>query len=246
MSTSKIIVYSLAFILLGCSNSGGAKGRSKNIYLKVADETLTLGNSEAALNFYDKALKSEPDCLQAKIGRVEALINMNKLEQAFQEAQVTLAKNPDCSDLIYAKGKIFLLRGNVDAAKKLFESLPKHYKALNALGTIYDARFDADSAQKYYRKAIAINSQYADAYGNLGLSLVLATDKVGEGIAYLERACSMTGSSFTQKNNLALAYGIAGDYEKAQAIYEEEMTPSEAALKVAQLKKIVVNKSKRK
>lgn len=246
MSTSKIIVYSLAFILLGCSNSGGAKGRSKNIYLKVADETLTLGNSEAALNFYDKALKSEPDCLQAKIGRVEALINMNKLEQAFQEAQVTLAKNPDCSDLIYAKGKIFLLRGNVDAAKKLFESLPKHYKALNALGTIYDARFDADSAQKYYRKAIAVNSQYADAYGNLGLSLVLATDKVGEGIAYLERACSMTGSSFTQKNNLALAYGIAGDYEKAQAIYEEEMTTSEAALKVAQLKKIVVNKSKRK
>lgn len=233
--------------LLALSNCSQNKiTHNKNIYLKVADETLALGNSEAALNFYDKALQYDKLCIQAKVGRIEALINMDKLDAALHEINVAKKTHPTCSDLDYSKGKILLLRGNINEAKKIFERLPNHYKALNALGTIYDAQFNSITAQEYYKKAIRLNGQYADAYGNLGLSMVLSGNDINSGISYLERACSMTGSSITQKNNLALAYGIIGDYDKSKAIYEEELTPSEANLKVAQLKRIVMKKNQNK
>lgn len=216
----------------------GCSGPNNNLYVKVADDSLALGNSEAALIFYDKALTNNPKNLKAKIGRVEALINLGRLDMAMHDINDGLKIDPGCEPLLYSKGKILLLTGNVEAARKVFSAMPRNYKALNALGTIYDAAFNYKLAQQYYKKAIELNDQYADAYGNLGLSMVLAGENIYQGIEYIERATALPGSSTAQKNNLALAYGLAGEYGKALAVYEEIMPHQDAALKVEELKKL--------
>lgn len=216
----------------------GCSGPSNNLYVKVADDSLSLGNSDAALVFYDKALKQNPNNLKAKVGRVESLINLGRLDMAMHDINDGLRIDPKCEPLLYSKGKILLLTGNVTEATKIFKAMPRNYKSLNALGTIYDAAFKYKLAQQYYQKAIAINDQYADAYGNLGLSMVLSGENVYQGIEYIERATALPGSSTAQKNNLALAYGIAGEYGKALAVYEEIMPHQDASLKVEELKKL--------
>ena len=65
-----------------------------------------------------------------------------------------------------------------------------------------------------------------------------------EGIEYLERSMTLPGASQMQKNNLALAYGLNEDYQKALSIYEETMSPSEAAEKVSRLKKLAHKRKK--
>ena len=222
-------------LVLACSCSTTNKNE---ILMKIANDSLSLGNPEAALGFYDKVLKQNPNDLNAKIGKVEALINIGRLDIAMYEVQQGINLFPKCEAFLYAKGKILLLKGNVNTACEIFKRMPNNYKALNALGTIYDSNFDHERAQSYYRKALHINSQYADAMGNLGLSIALSGDNIYKGIEYLERANTLPGNSQTQKNNLALAYGLAREYNKALAVYEEIMPSHEALLKVNQLKKL--------
>lgn len=240
MSRFSIFISTFSFLLLASCASQG----EKNLFIKIADESLALGNSDAAINFYDKAIADDPKNIHARSGRVEALINIGKLDMATQDINIGLKINPKCESLIYSKGKIYLLRGNVNQACKIFQSLPKNFKALNALGTIYDAERDHKTAQEYYKKAIEINDQYADAYSNLGLSIVLSGGDMVEGIEYLERSMTLPGASQMQKNNLALAYGLNEDYQKALSIYEETMPPSEAAEKVSRLKKLALKRKK--
>ena len=210
----------------------------KNVYIKIADETLALGNSEVALNFYNKAIEKNGPSIEALIGKIEAYIQMNKLDTAMQEINNSLKKYPNNENFKYSLGKIHLLRGNTDEAMNIFSKLNSYYKALNAIGTIYESKFEHEKARKYYIKAINANPQYADACGNLGLSLVMSTNRIQEGIEYLERACTMPGASSTHKYNLALAYGINKEYDKALNIYEEEMNHAAAIEKVEILKKI--------
>lgn len=230
--------FCLASLLMCYACSINEQHSKKNVYLKIADETLALGNSEAALNFYNKAIEKNGISLEALIGKIEAYIQMNKLDTAMHEINNSLKKYPNNENLKYSLGKIFLLRGKTNEAMNIFLELKSYYKALNAIGTIYESRFDHEQARKYYIKAINANPQYADACGNLGLSLVMSTDKIKEGIEYLERACTMPGASSTHKYNLALAYGINKNYDKALSIYEEEMNHAAAIEKVESLKKI--------
>ncbi len=228
-------IYAVLLICLFCS---GCSNPNNNLFVRVADDSLSLGNPDAALIFYDKALKNNPKDMKAKIGRVEALINLGRLDMAMHDINSALKHAPKCEPLLYAKGKIFLLTGHVNNACQIFKMMPNNYKALNALGTIYDAEFNHKMAQKYYRQAISINDQYADAYGNLGLSIALSNEDIYKGIEYIERATALPGSSIAQKNNLALAYGIAGEYKKALAVYEEIMPYQDALLKIDELKKL--------
>lgn len=231
----------LLTIVCGCSTTN-----QNEILMKIANDSLSLGNPEAALGFYDKVLKKTPNDINAKIGKIEALINIGRLDIAMYEAQQGINSFPECESFLYSKGKILLLKGNVNAACKIFKQMPNNYKALNALGTIYDSNSDHSIAQTYYMKALQINNQYADALGNLGLSIALSGDNVYKGIEYLERANTLPGNSQTQKNNLALAYGLAGEYNKALAVYEEIMPSHEALLKLNQLKKLPRKNNKRK
>ena len=229
----RILIFSSVFLVVSCSTK-----REEGLFLRIANESLVHGNPDAAINFYDKAIQMDSKNVEARSGRAEALIALGKLDMALHEVNEGLAISPKHTQLLYSKGKILLLRGHIDPAREIFEKLHNNFKALNALGTIYDADGKHKDAQNCYQRAIRLNDQYSDAYGNLGLSIVVSGGDISSGIEYLERAIALPGASQTQKNNLALAYAIAGEYDKAQAIYEENMSTAQARKKLGELKKI--------
>ena len=103
----------------------------------------------------------------------------------------------------------------------------------NNLG-VYFARpgkaHDAQSAEKYFRKAITVNSRYADAYNNLGIVLaeqgraLRAEGKFDEALAKLEDAAKQHAAGLTVRydrasdhNNLCGVFLTMGEVHKDEA-----------------------------
>jgi Flp pilus assembly protein TadD len=235
-----VLAVCLAGILLsGCA--GEKEGFSADSMIRIAKKARRGGNTEAAVNFYKKALEINPNSADAVLGLAEAYIDMKLLDAASGYIQKAEKMGCDVSKSSYLRGKIFLLSGNnTDAEKEFLKSTSAD--SLNALGAVYDGRGEHEKAQALYKRVIAQNPNYIDAYNNMGLSLMLC-DKYKEAVFYLENACSLPESNIMYRSNLALAYGLYGDIEKAKSIYAQDFDGKELEKKVAYLEDIVSSKN---
>jgi tetratricopeptide (TPR) repeat protein len=78
---------------------------------------------------------------------------------------------------------------------------------------VYESQGDKDRAVDFYRRAIASNKGYAEAYANLG-KLYLREGRLGEAIALLREAVTIRADFAFGYNGLAEAYsriGLQGD-----------------------------------
>ncbi|MDO4551786.1 MAG: tetratricopeptide repeat protein [Planctomycetia bacterium] len=82
------------------------------------------------------------------------------------------------------------------------------------LGVIAEDLRMYETAEKYYRQAIALNLNTGEPYNNLGFCL-LTQKKYEEAIINLKKAVDLKPSERKYHNNLALAYGAVKNYDKA-------------------------------
>jgi Flp pilus assembly protein TadD len=203
----------------------------------VAREARRSGNSEAAVKFYNNALEIDPDNSAGLIGLAEVYIDLKLLDAASEYIKKAEEKGCDVSKLSYLRGKIRLLYGDAASAEKEFLKSGS-IDSMNALGAVYDSRGEHKKAQALYKRVIAESPNYIDAYNNMGLSLMLC-DKYKDAISYLENACSLSEANVTYRSNLALAYGLNGNVEKAKTIYAQDFEGDELAEKIAYLEDII-------
>ena len=78
-----------------------------------------------------------------------------------------------------------------------------------------------DEAAEYYKKAIAINPNYADAYANLGVNY-MQQEKFDEAISNLKEAIKIDPMNAGAHFNLGLVYDKKGKID--EAIFEYEKT----------------------
>lgn len=248
-----IIMCSLLGCILsmsGCSEKQRSMESDKPIVFKqptaealirVAIKARKSGNLDSAMNFFKKALELEKENKNANIGIAEAYIDLNLLDgaQVYIKKALSYGASKDKANYLY--GKIELLKGNEAAAEKLFKS-SNHMDALNALGTVYDGRGEHQKAQQIYQKVISQDPNYADAYNNMGLSLMLS-DKYEEAVFYMENACSLPGSSGLYSSNLALAYGLSGNIEKARDVYRQDFDEEAVEERMSHIKDLILSKA---
>ena len=226
-------VFLAGTLLAGCA---GDIGRS-SVMMRIAKKARRSGNSEAAIKFYERAITIDSSNTEALLGIAEAYIDLNLLDAAAEYIKKAVAKGGDVSRAAYLRGKIYLLSGNyAEAEKELLKS--STVDAMNALGAIYDGRGEHQKAQKLYQQVIAISQNYTDAYNNMGLSLMLC-GKYKEAVHYLENACSLPDANVAFRSNLAVAYGLNGDVEKAKSVYAHDFDGSELEAKMAYLEDII-------
>jgi Flp pilus assembly protein TadD len=150
----------------------------------------------------------------------------------------------DTSRSSYLRGKIMLLMGDSAKAEKEFQK-SLSADSLNALGTIYDERGDHRKAQVMYRRVILADSNYIDAYNNLGLSMLVSGNYSGA-IKYLENACTLPESNVAYRSNLALAYGLSGNMKKAREIYAQDFDGDELEEKLSYVEDLLLSKRNEK
>jgi tetratricopeptide (TPR) repeat protein len=95
------------------------------------------------------------------IGRAELFTKGKDLDLALQILDATVAMAPEEAEAWYLRAKVYYAQGNYDLAladlKRALDRDPKHYRALEDLGLVYDAFGRKPDALEAYRKALAVN-----------------------------------------------------------------------------------------
>ncbi|MDR0677122.1 MAG: tetratricopeptide repeat protein [Holosporaceae bacterium] len=231
----------LSLLLIGILLNGCAgKEDSPAAMIRIAQKARKSGHLEAALNFYNKALKTDPDNCNALLGLAEVYIDMKLLDAATEYIRKSESRQKSLEKASYLRGKICLLAGDDAGAEREFLK-GKSADSLNALGAVYDSRGEHKKAQELYKQVISHNPNYIDAYNNIGLSLMLC-DKYSEAIFYLENACSLQDANVAYRSNLALAYGLSGNVDKARSVYAQDFEGKELEEKIAYLEDTIAAK----
>jgi serine/threonine-protein kinase len=160
----------------------------------------------------------EAHCLLAFI-KVMSEFDWSGAEAEFQRA---LALSPSSADTHDFYGRMCAALGRHDEAitlqQRAHELDPLAHRADFANALLRAGRLDEGLTAA--RSAVALDPHYDRAHATLGWACLLK-GMVAEGIAELERAASLTGSSTVWPAQLGQAYAMAGQTEKAREVLRQ-------------------------
>ncbi|MEE9382140.1 MAG: tetratricopeptide repeat protein [Nannocystaceae bacterium] len=122
------------------------------------------------------------------------LIEAGQLVEGLERVDEEIARTPDNASLHYVRG-MALQRLNrrqeaIEAWERAYAADPNLYGALDAIGTAHFDDGDPAKAIEYHRRALAVDSGFADGHFNLGMALVAAGHE-DEGYKELSSAATL-------------------------------------------------------
>ena len=212
------------FLLAACSGpietQKGEVNEDSASLMRVAAATRAAGDSVAAIPLYQRAAKLVPEDPTPLIGLGDTLNGLGAYREASEAWVKALALAPDNVLALKGYGTALTGLGQPHLALVKFEAalaLAAEPGIYNGLGVAHDMLGNADEAQANYRAGLQGAPADLGLVNNLGLSLALSGD-YDEAIVLLERAVTLPGVTVRHRQNLALAYGLAGDGARAAQI----------------------------
>lgn len=234
---------SLIFIF-GCVSCAGNLEMQK----KQAQASRNLGEAYYRQRNYPEALgeflKSEtiyPDdpFLQNDLGLT--YMAMKQMDLAVKHFKKAIEIKPDYAPAINNLGIAYLNKKEWDTAIMYFKEVAENllyatpHFALSNLGWAHYNKKEYELAEKFYLKALEIDPKFIKALAGLGKTYT-AMGRGSEAVAVLEKAVKDYPRSGQLNLELARAYAISGEYEKALAAYENavELAPDSALIREAE------------
>ncbi len=189
--------------------------------MRLAEEARARGDHGSALTFYRRAHQTRPERIEPLVGLGTVLTDMNSAREALEAWRLALARDATNADALRGYGRALLALGQPEEAARQYEAVlaarPDDIKALNGLAVARDMTGDHGGAQERYRAAMALAPDDANLRNNYGFSLILARN-LDEAIRVLEPLARNPAATAQQRQNLALAYGLAGREEEAARV----------------------------
>lgn len=159
-----------------------------------------------------------------------------RLERVLERAQQAAAPPPGMNDPDRPASSVTERAGmsarELVQANRLPEALaaydamlkrnPKDPRALDGRGVVLDLLGLGEEARRSYQAALEVEPGYLSAMNNLGLSLAL-DGRYDEAIDVLREAASHPQAQTRHRQNLALAYGLAGHDDAAAAVAGQDL-----------------------
>lgn len=197
--------------------------------LRLADSALASGSTELASSLYEKALRAEPNSLEAQLGLADSAYQAGDLERArvlYARVASAAPANPGPK---LGLARVALRQRRLDAAAALYRTLvaehPDNPVAAEGLGAVLDLQGHHDEAQTLYRAALRAHPDAQGLTTNLGLSLILA-NKPREGANVLLDVAGLANAPPQARQNLALAYALLGNMNAAKQILQADLPPA--------------------
>jgi tetratricopeptide (TPR) repeat protein len=180
-----------------------------------------------------------PDSDQAHLLNAEAFESQGKWDQAAQEYDKALAKNPDAPGIHFRIGRLLLSKPNppadvIEKARKEFQAElkidPTNAGAEYVLGELARQDQNWDQAVEHFARASKLDPAFGDAFLGLGEALI-SSRKFPEAIPPLQTAVKLEPANPGAHYNLATAYSRSGrkaEADKEFAIHRQ-MTQKEPA-----------------
>ncbi len=189
--------------------------------LAIADAMAADGHYAAAIPVYRRAHAKETGSAAPLIGLGRSLMALGQVadaEHSFRDAIDIDDKNPGA---LSGLGGALLVSGRPTVAMPLFKDAlavdPGNSAALRGLAMAEDMTGQHDEAIATYKDALDSHSDDLKLRNNYGLSLALFGD-TEDGVKVLETVLRDDRAGPSERQNMALAYLLAGDDAKAEQV----------------------------
>lgn len=190
--------------------------------LKTAELARARGDVPQAIHDYRDIIKdNQGDCEKAYLGLGWSLLDVNAIDESKKTFDKAITLYPNSAGAYAGLGAVYLTIDQPENAIKAFEKAlklnPCLAKALNGYGIALDMVGDHRGAQANYRAAMERDPGNISYESNLGLSMALSGNTF-EAIHVLERLSRSPQATARVRQNLSLAYGLAGDMKMARNV----------------------------
>jgi tetratricopeptide (TPR) repeat protein len=131
-----------------------------------------LGESDKAIDLYQRALKIDPDFVLARYDLAVAYRGMGEVDKAIAEYEKALEINPRFPEALSNLGGQYFRKGNVEQAvahfRRAIEVYPNFIQALSNLGAVLNKQGKPKEALPHLKKALSLDPEFAVTYFNLG------------------------------------------------------------------------------
>lgn len=178
------------------------------------------GDFKGAEDAYQRAIEMSGGNPAAHLALADVYLQQGKDSQALKTLEQAYLRTPQDAKLNLALGKLSIRRNEAAKALNYFaaglKGAPHDADLLNGQGIALDMQSKHKQAQKAYKAALdnAGSEQVVQIKNNLALSHIMS-GKYDKAIALLE-AMNETKDAAVLRQNLALAYGLKGDFVKAR------------------------------
>jgi Flp pilus assembly protein TadD len=188
------------------------------------------GNISGAVQMYKEAIALSGGNLAAHLALARLYLEQGELQQAEEVLLDAKKERPLDPQVNLRLGKLAIQRGKGDEALKYFntglENTPDNPDLLNGKGVALDLLSRHKEAQPVYKQALlASNEQDEYIRNNLAMSYIM-TGWYYDAIDLL-KATDKLKTVPVLRQNLALAYGLAGEMEKARQWGGKDLSQAE-------------------
>jgi tetratricopeptide (TPR) repeat protein len=188
----------------------------------IGEHLLARGDQTAAIDWFFRALQSQPFHAAARAGLGIAYFERRDLEEAALQLKLARRLRPSDAQSAVYEGVINLEWGNLEfAGAALEEGLaldPSQAHAWNNLGVVHQRLGSLADAARDFRRAAELRPDFATALANLGLAL-RELERLGEAVGFLERAVALRPESADMHVNLGTVLLDLGDADGAERAY---------------------------
>ncbi len=229
-------VLALSLGLAGCSSGWfGSPEKPKDSpelssLLRLGAAAETAGDVGNAVSVYQRAQalypeQSEPSRRLGDLYRSRGLYDL-----ATRSYTAAVAADPDDREARLGLAAALVRQGKFDAAAGNYDTLlerdARDIRAWNGKAVVLDLRGDHAGAWEAFHKGLEVAPDNLALRTNLGLSLAFG-GRVDEGIEILERAAADPKAGPETRQNLALAYGLAGRTQDAARLGQKDLKASD-------------------
>lgn len=203
--------------------------------LRVGEATRQAGDPANAIPFFRRAHALDPFKAAPLVRLGVALNDLGQFNEAAQAFRDALNLDHNNTEALRGLGYALIGLNQPEMAIDQFKAaiaIEPDYRSYNGLGIASDHLGEHKAAQDYYDAGLKIFPNNLTLLNNLGLSQILSRD-YDAAIGTLVGAVQQPGASARQRQNLALAYGMAGKDTEAARIAKIDLDPKDVESNLA-------------
>ena len=185
-----------------------------------------LGQLDASVGAYKKALSIKPDYAEAYYNMGVILKHQGKLEEAIEACNKALVIKPDNAEAYNNMGIALQEQGkleeSIEAYNKALAIKPDYADAYYNMGGTLQEQRKLEDALEAYNKALAIKPDYAEASNNMGGTLK-EQGKLEEAIEAYNKALAIKPDYAEAYNNMGVTLQNQGKPEAATEAYNKAL-----------------------
>lgn len=226
---------------MGCSHLQQKEDES---LCRIADNLRLSGNKNEAISMYKQFLKKSPNKLPIYLKLGETQIENGQLDEArrtFEEA-LPLDQNYQVKKRL---ARCYILAGLIDVALPIYKEIlsstnNSDVDAYNGMGMVYELQGNDKEAIKAYQAALVLEPNNESVQSNLGLSLAFS-GRHAESLKWLVPIGEKLNATPKQRHNLAVAYALAGQENKARVLFSKSLSESQIEENLNKLRELKLN-----